>query len=440
MGLFNSPKFPQPPLPNMTINLSATADKVFRPDDIITGHIAFTPVVPIAPHAIEVSLNGQSLVWYRTRYKSNNDKTYYHHWRDNAPLFEVVKSVLPALDSKSPPLQVGQTYTYPFFFRFPAGTGNSRTGQYKQDDDEMWTTRPHDLPPSFLHTDKYGTGEHANYAKIEYGVRARLLCLGVGVVKGNVLHDLVVTVPVLFVPLNSNPYTPRDPLRMLKYPKILILQSSALTGQDSVSIGFRQSLRDRFSCSTPKIEFEISLLLPDILTSGSEFQFGSSFNVLSKTGDVSKIPAVHFKILKLSLKDITFVRAPRDIVASRLSDGSHGKNEYIDMPPPNAPFSGQERIYDCERKTLLNSLSDSVTLELEEVVGAEKKVTEQASSCEAWFTARVPGFTPPSFKSFAISREYHLKVKLGVGIGGKWFEHELECSVREMGSVPVLVS
>jgi hypothetical protein len=114
------------PLPNMTINLSATADKVFRPDNIITGHVSFTPVVPIAPHAIEVSLNGQSLVWYRTSYKTNNDKTYHHHWRDNAPLLEVVKSVLPALDSKSPPLQVGQTYTNPIFFRFPAGTGNKQ--------------------------------------------------------------------------------------------------------------------------------------------------------------------------------------------------------------------------------------------------------------------------------------------------------------------------
>jgi hypothetical protein len=271
-------------------------------------------------------------------------------------------------------------------------------------------------------------------------VRARLLCPGVGVVRGTILYDLVVTIRVLLMPLNSNPYTPRDPLRMLKYPKILTLQSPALTGQDAVSIGFRQSLCDRFSSRTPKIEFEISLLLPDLLTSGSEFHFGSSFNLLSKTGNVSRIPAVHFKILKLRLKGITFVRAPRDIAASRLSDGSHGKNQYVDMPPSNAPFSGQERIYDCERKTLLNSLPDLVTLELKEVLGAENKVTEQASSCETWFTARVPGFTAPSFKSFAISREYHLKVKLGVGIGGKWFEHELECSVREMGSVPVLVS
>ncbi|KAF2851852.1 hypothetical protein T440DRAFT_354796, partial [Plenodomus tracheiphilus IPT5] len=75
------------------------------------------------------------------------------------------------------------------------------------------------------------------------------------------------------------------------------------------------------------------------------------------------------------------------------------------------------------RKTHLNALPESVTVELEEVPGYEDADRmEQAQNCEAWFTARVPGNTTPSFKSFAISRRYGVKVKVGVGLGGKGFE------------------
>jgi hypothetical protein len=60
---------------------------------------------------------------------------------------------------------------------------------------------------------------------------------------------------------------------------------------------------------------------------------------------------------------------------------------------------------------------------------------EQAKSCEVWFSARVPGVTPPNFRSFAITRVYKVRVKLGVEVGGKKFDMEAESNVKEMGSL-----
>jgi hypothetical protein len=107
------------------------------------------------------------------------------------------------------------------------------------------------------------------------------------------------------------------------------------------------------------------------------------------------------------------------------------------MPPPDAPYSGRQREDFTERKTHLNSLPEATTLDLIEIPSREdKKQLEQADCCEAWFTSRVPGFTAPSFKSFAITRAYRVKVKLGIEIGDKKFEHVAEGEVQELCSAP----
>jgi hypothetical protein len=340
------------------------------------------------------------------------------------------------LDSKTPVFEVGQTYTYPFFFRFPVGTGNTRAVQYKKNEDERWTIGPHELPPSFLQTSSIGSEVDANFAKIEYGVRAKLLCPGIGVVQGQRLQDLVVTEPILFVPTNPHTSVLGDITSLLKYIKSFSLQTSLLTGQPSSTIGFRQSMRDRFSSSAPRLSFETVLEIPDIVMSGSEFQFRVTLNVLSKTDNVSYIPPIAFVILRLDLKDITHIRAARDLEARTFRDGRHRDDKYVNMPAPDAPFKYQEHTDLCKQKIPLNTLPDSATLDLQDVQvpSDKKKESEIVSTCEAWFAARVPGFTPPSFRSFAISRMYVVKVKLGVELAGKRFEQEVVSNVKEMRS------
>ncbi|KAJ4376226.1 hypothetical protein N0V83_001509 [Neocucurbitaria cava] len=439
MGIFSSSKLPQPPLPDLAIHLSAPAQKVFQPDDIVTGHISFTSVVPIIPRVLEVSLFGQSLVWHRTSHSNSNNTTDYHHWRDKAPLFEVATNVLSSsnLSGKkegalSCAYEPGQTYTFPFSFRFPAGTGNTRFGQYKNEADERWTVTPHDLPPTFLHTDKNGGTDNPNYAKIEYGVRVRLACPGVGVVQGKNMVDLTATAPLLFQPQNQSRiqqivegHSPTGGL--IRHAKDFTFQSSLLsrptTGQAASSatttLSFRQSLRDRFSSHTPKLTFSTALHLPSHLTCGSEFRFRATFTVLSRSPTATHMPSpIVFRVLKLELLDFTFVRAPRDWEASTWRDGHHRGNKWEFWPPPNGhPFSGEGTK---DRKGVEG---------VDEQEKEKEKEMDMGQSGEVWFTARIPGFTPPSFKSFAITRVYKVKVKLGVELAGKQFVLEAESHV-----------
>ncbi|KAF1962176.1 hypothetical protein CC80DRAFT_400800 [Byssothecium circinans] len=107
---------------------------------------------------------------------------------------------------------------------------------------------------------------------------------------------------------------------------------------------------------------------------------------------------------------------------------------------PQGLYSGGESERYREEKTLLNSLpAGPQVVALEEVSTAgmgekDGKGVRQAESCAVWFTARVPGTTPPSFKSFAITRTYRLKVSVGVEVGGKKFESKIEGVVNALGS------
>jgi hypothetical protein len=432
----SSSKIPRPPLPIINIRLSSPPGTVFRPYSVVTGHIDLTPVAPIAPHAIEVSLFGQALIWYReSRYAGNGiggGTVYYLHYRDNAVLFEATSNILPAFDSVPPTLESGHTYTYPFLLQFPAVTPNFRRGQYKKDRIgkwekwETWEDGPHNLPPSFLHHDKHGASESPNYAKVVYAVCARLVCPGIGIVQGKNLHDLIIRNPVSFMPFNTNLYASQDPSSVR--PRTFRLRTSALAGQ---GIGRRQRMRHHLSL-TPKLQFEASLKLPDRMTSGSEFRFLVSLKVVSKSDKVSHIPAITIKILRLDLESATRVRAPLDSQATTGFDGRHWRNKYVSVPSTYATYSGHERKWIDSTSTSLSSVPESVTLELEEVSGEDQEVTEQATSCEAWFTARVPSGLIQSFKTFAINRMYVLRARLGIEVGGKKFKYDIGRHSREM--------
>lgn len=436
MGLFSSSKPPQPPLPKFSIFLDSAQDKVFKPDDLVTGYIAITPEQSITPVAIEVTLFGQSQIWHRTSHNDSNNRTQYRHWRDNAPLFGVTENVLPAQGAA---LEWPETHRFPFSIRFPAGTGSSRRGQYKFDDDPRYHIGPHDLPPTFLQ----GDGENPNYAKIEYGIQARLQCPGVYVVQGKNMVDLMAVAPILFQPLNrhENELIYR-PLPMQQNREPFLLQSSTLAEGASSNVGFRQSMRDRFSSSTPKLSFESTLEFPNLLASGSEFRFRAAFTVLEKVNGASWIPPITLTVLRLEMLDFTFIRAPCDWEASDARDGHHRHNRHIFMPAPDTPFTrSSERDDFTERKTTLNSIPPFATLELVEVPNYEdKKEMIQADNCETWFTARIPGYTTPSFKSFAITRAYKIRVRMGIEIGGKKFQHDMETDVCTLESAVTTAS
>lgn len=419
MGVFRSHKHRVPPPPIFDLHLSTPQDRVLKPNDIIRGHVTLLTQTPIPPQAIEASFWGHSSAWLRTS-SSSDTSTSYRHYRDNVPLFNVTFNLL---DQQIHP---GQEHCFPFEFRVPESTSSHRLGGYKDDLDTRWTVQPHHLPPTFA----WGRSpDRPNNASVSYGITARFICPGNGI--GTDQEDsLSVTVPILIQPLNPNLNAPYS---VIRHSKPFTLASSNLTGREPSSIGFRQKLSDKFSSDTPKLDFELGIELPDLLVSGSEFKFRGTLSVLKKTENVVHIPAITFRVLKLELLDFTFVRAARDRSANELMQGQHHDGTPVDSP--TGPFSGWEHTARSEGKTALNSLPEAQVVQLEEVpLPGEKKGTEQGSSVECWFSARVPGFTAPSFNSFAIARNYRIKAKMGVQIGEKKFEYEVESHVRSLGT------
>lgn len=450
MGIF-SRKHPPDPLPVLTVYLHSPADKVYKPNDTVSGYVTLTTPIPINPLAVEVSFWGISRVWLRTsNTNSANNSTSYTHYRDNAPLFDICFNALAGQQvqfreqktgekgsektQQHPPLQQdtllhpGQTYTYPFSFRVPEGTDFNRTGFYKSNTDDSWTILPHRLPPTMLYGQKK---DYPDNAYIEYGITSRLICPGI-YTDQKTQEPVSSTAEIIFAPLNRHT---NGPMSVVHFDKTCTLASSSLAGMNVQNIGFRQSMKDRFSKETPKLDFSVGIEIPDHLSAGAEFNFRTTFLALKRTENVISIPAITFTVLKLELLDFTFARAPRDHQASSTMSGSRRGRTPATMPQ-GLYEGGQDTLF-REAKTSLNCLpSGPQTVELEEdqVVGKnDVKTSKQVEKCEAWFTARVPGFMPPSFKSFAISRCYRLRLRMGIEIGGKKFESEIEGVVNSLG-------
>lgn len=170
-----------------------------------------------------------------------------------------------------------------------------------------------------------------------------------------------------------------------------------------------------------------------MVISGTEFQFKCTFNVLDRSQNVRHIPVITFKVLKLSLLGFTSLRAGYERTPNALM---YESSSYLDRAlwfEPTGPYSGLEHAIYRMEKTVLNSVPEAQVVELEDVpLVEEKKGTRQADSAEAWFSSRLPGFTPPDFHSFAIARAYRIKVKMEVRIGEKKFEHEAKSNVRNL--------
>jgi hypothetical protein len=406
------------PHPSLELHLEHLKDTVIKPGDTVSGHVQLSTTTTINPIAVEVAFWGQSQTWIRKESSSSTSSfTDYYHYRDLAPLFTVTRNVLP--QSKEAAHIPGQAYTMPFTFAMPTGTALNRAHCYQHPEDGVWTVSPHALPPTMFHHGRWGP-ESPNNCSISYGVTARLICPEFAI------DEVVCTLPVLFAPLN--PYAHIQNPNRIRNSKTFILSSSTLAGQAVSSVGFRQSLKNKFSSDAPKLDFELAVELPDLLRSGSEFSFRTTFVALSKTENMTRIPEMTFRVLKLELLDFTHFRAPRDWKANNFRSGA--PSEYRNGTP-RSYRAGDENDH-SEMKTLLNSLPDSSTVGLPEVIVEKEK--EQGSEYEVWFKGRVPGLTPPSFQSFAITRAYRIKVKIGIEIGGKKFDFTTETPSVRVGS------
>lgn len=442
MGFFASLNKPEAPKPLVVVRLEKPEGTVYRPNDTISGHVEIsTEAMPFTGREAVVSFWGESRVWIRTssssKHSDGSKSTDYYHYRDNVQLFKLAISLLPEFVS----LQPGRVQRYPFRFKMPQGTNLDRAGCYKDPKDKplsrrsippsIWTTLPHSLPPSFSH----GRNGSFDTCSIQYGVTVELKFDEEGgfssaLVDSGDSHLSTSAIALIpFAPLSSSPDGDSSLSRTRKQ---FTLASSSLLGQDPQTIGFRQRIKDRLSSATPQLRFELGIEFPTALKAGHEFQFRCTYDVLDADRVVA-IPPVTFKILKLALVQFTFFRAPWDWSAVNTMMGPPSK-----YARTGAGYRADDERISREDRQSLNAVPETQTVAMGEGGMSEsdkgQKTGEQEQHCDAWFNGRVPGFTHPSFRSFAISVAYHLKAKIRVEVGGKEFDAEAASPAIFVGS------
>lgn len=404
-------------LASLQIHLDHSPNHVYRPNYIVTGYIALIPPL----HRMDmpklgtpsIALWGKSSTWLCRNVSDGDNSSEYINYMDSAELMNVSLN----LGHGAQPTRVGQEYRWLFSFYFPEGTGNNRTGCYKHSDDERWTTLPHPLPPSF----SFGNNRHIisglpKYADISYGLAASM----------SLPTDfLTAKATINFQPSNPD-LNLLHPHGVLRFSAQHTLHTSLLKGDES-SLGFRKRIHDRFSSNIPELSFDLALDIPISFTAGAEFRLHALGTVTHKTADVAHIPPIRLRISKIELIDHTCIRAPVNFEPYIEGDlpGWPSNSSFHTYNPHLQPMHARtEETSTTEDKTPLNCVPQEHIVELGD-----------GGHCEAWFPSWIPSYMAPSFRSFAISRRYTMRIKLEAQIGGKKFELKAESWVRSLGGV-----
>lgn len=111
-------------------------------------------------------------------------------------------------------------------------------------------------------------------------------------------------------------------------------------------------------------------------------------------------------------------RAPRDWYASRDYEGTPKRS----ASTRHAELGELSRYHaDRGADLRLNAVPDVVTASLPMSRGEGTAVETQDDACGVWFAGRLPLSATPSFKSFIVSRIYHVDVHLICMIGHQKF-------------------
>jgi len=414
---------PEVPVPSSSIALDHEPGTVFRPGQLISGRVIFENTVNTTPSAVELTLWGQSETYIRRSEShssgtGNNQtsSTTYRHYRDHAPLFIHTLNLFP-----SPyPLLPNTKYQWPFQVQFPERTNFSRAACYEDPWNEIWTSVPHLLPPTFIHEPE---GVLPHRCSITYGVTATI--------KPPAGHpDEIpwsVTAPLNFLPNDRIPQAMPPPAARSS-AKTFDLASSMLAGV--AQPGFRQKLADRFSSETPKVTFELGCSMPAAVSCGDVFSVRGAVRIVERSANVSVLPPVAFRVKKLELLDFALFRAPRDWAARDTSRGEPSK--YHTAEARRLGYHTQEMEI-SEQSVVLNAMPEHQNVSFAEGKGGGSG----DGVVEASFTGRIPGYATPSFQGFAITLAYRLKAKVEVEWCGKRFELKFEVPDVLMRCPPV---
>lgn len=169
---------------------------------------------------------------------------------------------------------------------------------------------------------------------------------------------------------------------------------------------------------------------PRVLESGSMFRLRIALSFSPGISVAHKISPITSTIVAFGVLRFTFVCATFDIQVTKSYYGNHRHDKGNSISIPETHCSGSKHRKFLVDKTALKMVPLSVTLELLEVLhGVDRNNKIPVNSCKAWFTAKVPGTTIESFKSFAISRACKMRIRLTIKIWRKTFEQHMASDI-----------
>jgi hypothetical protein len=249
------------------------------------------------------------------------------------------------------------------------------------------------------------------------------------------LEPLTTSLPILF--------SPRQPqildaglMIVSKEIKVIEFRSSSLLAH---TLDTKERLQARLPWHRPTVHFKVTMETPTIVKAGSDFLFKISATVGGRSPSVVRIPAIQVTILKLLIRDTTHARAPYDKYVHQATLHLGYQTYQMQRRPrkpavPDRPYSGAEYQHRAKHKTHLVAIPNTAVITPNSDTSDDGTSLVQTSQNEAWFKVNIPETLPASFKSFAITRYYSVKTKLGIEIAGKKFKWRLKTPLGELDS------
>lgn len=407
MGIFTRKN--RVPQPQITVHLD-DASGTFHPGSPVRGTASILSSVPRQLLISRICLIGR-ITTHSTRRDTTttsgvasgaNTSTVYIRYYDEAQLFNINQEL-----SSNISLEPDHRVVYPFFFTFPAQTGEIDASPYTRGTTHtgVYASETHALPPSFSHVkspDDYATIDYRWVPEILSDV-SKLIHARLQVVAhfGEQAEPFIYneSQPLVFCPFQSRNYM--GTVEFVKPPQAYA--SSRLLGEEK-SIG--HSLRDKFSSKTPSVNVVLKASVPASVSMASGFMLHTCIEMDRLSHPSINVPNAVIGIKSLKLVPITAWRALKVKRSGHVFGGDPPEHEVVD-----------------EETVRLNAIPGTATVEQRRVEKGD------ILAFPAAFEARVPGNVCPTFKTLNINRSYFLKVTLEAEVSGKAFEYKFETRI-----------
>jgi hypothetical protein len=352
------------------IHLDQPSNSLFTPGAEISGTVRLFSVDDESVDSIYINFLGTSdteILKRRSNTQGNTTTTIVY--RDHVPLFSYGIRLFDGPYT----LPGNRNHEWRFKFTFPHNTLQDRHGVYQSASSQIWLTAPHPLPPNFA-------DGASDYGRIGYTLEAFL---------DRKFKSVQTAVPLNYSPLRI----PRPLPPPLTYGNTFNFTSSRLqAGREDKRRSIKEALTDRFSSNTPSIKFQLLCTVPNTVISDSTIPVSLRLTIDNSSSTALIIPSYTISLKELYLECYTHIRAPREsafYISTRAEEDEILQSEF------SLPNSWADKILTRNEK----DLGDPIDVQV-----------------------KVPAEVCPSFRSYAVTRSYRLRIKVKIECAGEKFD------------------